>query len=182
MTVWYENTSVTLLSTNWIDPEGDAISVRKLGLTAATVANIDWVANGGEHSITVNGFGFKVYESGLVTYDDAGVVTGHPTTGVNFIGKIYYTMWDGVLESTVAYTTLRFNGNVTADVVGPIPVSTTPSNGSAKDCSCCGATSGTGAVAPNRRCNRGGRRRRRRLRRPSRAASPSPVPSWCTLR
>ena len=101
MTIYSENSSWTLL-TGASDADGDQIRVRRIDGQVVTA----W-----PHVITLPKGRLSVSEFGVVTYDDQGDVTGHPSAGtIAANGTFSYTLWDGTDESPVYQANVALSG------------------------------------------------------------------------
>ncbi len=105
MTIYTEKNSTTLL-TGASDTDGDTITVRRLNGTqiASWPRTVDLTT--GSAIIT---------ENGVVTFDDEGSTSGHPTGGQSQPnGSFTYTLWDGIAESEAYTASINLTGVNTA--------------------------------------------------------------------
>lgn len=104
MTTYVEKNSLTLL-TGSSDPEGDSISVRRINGT---------VVGSWPHSVSLPEGTLSVTQSGVVTYNDGGDTSGHPSQGATASnGSISFTLWDGSDESATYTASVELEGLVT---------------------------------------------------------------------
>ncbi len=105
MTIYVEKNSASLL-TGSNDPDGDAITVRRINGTqiASWPLTVDMTV--GSVNIT---------QSGEVTFDDEGSTSGHPAGGQSQTnGSFTFTLWDGLAESSVYTAYVQLDGVNTA--------------------------------------------------------------------
>ena len=101
MTIYSEKNSFSLLS-GASDPDGDTITVRRID--GAVISS--W-----PHTVALTTGTAQVMENGVVTYDDGGDTSGHPTGGQSAgNGSFTYTLWDGQDESPVYTASLTLSG------------------------------------------------------------------------
>ena len=110
MTTYTEKSALSLL-TGASDLDGDAISVRRIN--GAVIAS--W-----PHQVTLPEGSVSVTAAGVVTYDDAGSISGHPSSGqVTANGSFTFTLWDGTDESPDYTCSIQLNG-ATVVTTGPV--------------------------------------------------------------
>lgn len=112
MTVYNPRNGASLLDSA-SDPDGDVLTIRRLGLTATPplIADADW-------PVTLNGVSF--YSDGSSFYNDGGDRSAHPA--YNELKKaftVYFTVWDGALESAVGSRDIMQYGKTVVGLVAP---------------------------------------------------------------
>lgn len=108
----YSPSAGNSLLTGATDPNGDAITVRKINGVA-----VDWATN--PQTVTLTLGTAKVWQNGDVKFDDGGVTTGFPYAGqTKAIGSFTFTLWDGTLESPAYTASIGLTGVAPAAPVG----------------------------------------------------------------
>ena len=121
MTVYAEKNSFSLLSGAY-DPDGDPIFVYRVN--GSVIASWPQTVSLTEGSVSVT-------QDGVVTYDDGGDTSGHPSSGSSAAnGSFTYTIWDGIAESSTYTCSVQLNGSSAADPVDPAPSTMVPSRAS----------------------------------------------------
>lgn len=101
MTIYSEKNATSLLSGSF-DAEGNSISVRRVNGNIVLTWPLVLDLPSGRVSIQ---------EDGLVTYNDLGDISGHPSTSTSQSnGSFSYTLWDGQDESPVYTASISLNG------------------------------------------------------------------------
>lgn len=141
MTVYNANNNVTLLL-GASDPENDPMTIRRIN--GAVISS--W-----PHTVTLPVGTASVTQSGVVTYDDGGDTSGHPTGGATQDnGSFNFTIWDGQDESPIYLAQVDLSGTSSPVGAGVTAVGWRVSNdaGTAGDLfvSPSGSASGPGTV------------------------------------
>lgn len=128
MTIY--TTSINLTD-NSTDLESDALSISHAGLSDPP-GLIDWGATNPKTFTVLTTGTVKVYQDGVVEYDDNNDVTNHPTSGNTSANTLlYFKVSDGALPSSNrAVGTINFLGGAAGDVTAPTLVSMSPAVGS----------------------------------------------------
>jgi len=94
MAIYSEQGSITLVNGAG-DVDGDPVTVRRINGTVVS----SW-----PYIVALSTGQARIYETGLVEFDDGGATTGHPGAGQTAAaGSFSFTLWDGIDESP-AYT------------------------------------------------------------------------------
>ena len=105
MASYNEKTSKTLL-TGATDADNDIMTVRRINGTLIT----SW-----PFTVDLTAGEVVIAENGLVSYDDEGTNSFHPTGGQTLPnGSFTFTLWDGIAESEVYTATIELVGVNTA--------------------------------------------------------------------
>jgi hypothetical protein len=128
MTIY--TTSINLTD-NSTDPENNTLSISHAGLSDPP-GLIDWGATNPKTFTVLTTGTVKVYQDGVVEYDDNNDVTNHPTSGNTSANTLlYFKVSDGALPSSNrAVGTINFLGGAAGDVTAPTLVSMSPAVGS----------------------------------------------------